>query len=242
MLPSWLLNCGAESGAFSWATRSASPELVVPPAAGQVETSGALERDAICATNVATKAVTATRATNPRIAQDRLAIAKNGLSGALLELSFPRQCVADDVVDVGKSRAQGEGFQQPVVVGDELGRITRASGFNLALDRHVRQPIDGIQHFHHRQAFAVAAIHHDILLRPLDQSLERGNMRRGKIADVDIIADASPVRRRIVIAIDRHVRPFSDGSLAGDLDEVGRPLADLPRAALRVRSGDVEVA
>ena len=67
-------------------------------------------------------------------------------------------------------------------------------------------------------------------------------MRRREVADVDIIADAGPVGRRIIIAVDRHVGPLAHRSLAGDLYEVRRALADLPGPALRVRPRDVEVA
>ena len=67
-------------------------------------------------------------------------------------------------------------------------------------------------------------------------------MRRGQVADVDIIADAGPVGGRIIGAVDRDMVALADRRLDRDLDQVRRALADLPRAALRIGAGDVEIA
>ena len=58
-------------------------------------------------------------------------------------------------------------------------------------------PVERVEHLEHRQAAAVAAVQHE-LIRPLDQPLERGDMGVGKIADMDIVAHAGAVGRRIV--------------------------------------------
>ena len=67
-------------------------------------------------------------------------------------------------------------------------------------------------------------------------------MRSGKVADVDIVADAGAVGRLVIGAVDRDMVALADRRLGRDLDQVGRALADLPGAALRVGAGDVEIA
>ena len=59
-------------------------------------------------------------------------------------------------------------------------------------------------------------------------------MRRGEIADVDIVAHAGAVGRRIVGAEHVDMVALADRRLDRDLDQVGRALGRLARAALRV--------
>ena len=115
-----------------------------------------------------------------------------------------------------------------MVVSDELRRIARAARFDHPFHWQVGQPVDGIEHLQHRQPFAVAAVHHQIVGWVRYQPMERRDVRCREVGDVDIVADAGAVRRRIVIAVNTDVGPLPDRGLAGDLDDVGRALADLP--------------
>ena len=63
-----------------------------------------------------------------------------------------------------------------------------------------------------------------------------------QVLDVDVVADAGAVRRRIVGAEDRDVRPLAHRRLAGDLDEQRRIRGGLADAAAGVGPRHVEVA
>jgi hypothetical protein len=67
-------------------------------------------------------------------------------------------------------------------------------------------------------------------------------MRPRQIADVDVVADAGAVRRRIVGA--EHVDAFApaERGLDRDLDQMRRARRRLAGAQLRIGAGDVEVA
>src|SRR5450759_3835429 len=70
----------------------------------------------------------------------------------------------------------------------------------------------------------------------------RRRMRAREIADMDVVADAGAVRRRIVGAEHVDLGPLAERRFAGDLDQMGRCRARLPGAQLRIGAGDVEVA
>ena len=98
-----------------------------------------------------------------------------------------------------------------------------------------------VEHLAHAVAVPVAAVG-DQRLAAVAQVVERIQVRGGEILDVDVVAHAGAVGRRVVGAEDRQVGALADRGLAGDLDQqrgLARRLAD---AALRVGAGDVEVA
>src|ERR1039458_2572498 len=55
-------------------------------------------------------------------------------------------------------------------------------------------------------------------------------MRAREIADMDVVADAGAVRRRIVGAEHVDLGPLAERRFAGDLDQMGRCRARLPGA------------
>ena len=67
-------------------------------------------------------------------------------------------------------------------------------------------------------------------------------MRARQIADVDVIADAGAVRRRIVGAEHVDLGAPAERGLDRDLDEMRRARGRLPGAQLRIGAGDVEIA
>ncbi len=62
-----------------------------------------------------------------------------------------------------------------------------------------------------------------------------------EIGDMDIVADAGSIRRGIIRAVNRYARSFSQGGLAGDLDEVCGASSRLASPEPRIGAGNVEV-
>ena len=67
-------------------------------------------------------------------------------------------------------------------------------------------------------------------------------MGTDQIADMDVIANASTVRRRIIGSIDVELGAQPERRLDGDLDQVGCVLTRLPSAALGIGPGNIEIA
>ncbi len=98
-----------------------------------------------------------------------------------------------------------------------------------------------VEHLKHRIAAPVAAVQHGRGPARLDVA-QGGDVSGGKIADVDIVALAGTVARRVVLAIDLDQRPKPERRLDRDPDQVDdvRPL--LAGAPGGVGAGDVEIA
>ncbi len=121
---------------------------------------------------------------------------------ALFQHAFPGQRVLHDRVEIIERRLPVERGEDRPVVGDEFGRITRAAAFEAALDLHVGDAVDGVEHLLDREAAAIACIEEMVAGRLGDQQVERGDVRGGKIADMDIVAHAGAVGRGEIGAID----------------------------------------
>ena len=67
-------------------------------------------------------------------------------------------------------------------------------------------------------------------------------MRAHEVADVDVVADAGAVGRRVIGAVDVDLRPQPERGLDRDLDQVRRVARRLAGAQVRVGARDVEVA
>ena len=101
--------------------------------------------------------------------------------------------------------------------------------------------LDRFDHLEHRSAVAVAAV--ERRAGPAAPQIgERRRMRAREIADVDVVADAGAVRRRIVGAVDVDLGPLAERRFAGDLDQMRRRRRRLAGAQLRIGAGDVEIA
>jgi hypothetical protein len=87
---------------------------------------------------------------------------------------------------------------------------------------------------------AIADVRHERLAAGA-QIVERIEMSAGQIVDVNVIAYAGAVGCRIVGAENREVRSLANRRLAGDLDEQCGGARRLADAAVRIRSGHVEV-
>src|SRR4051812_15486867 len=98
----------------------------------------------------------------------------------LRQLPFPRQRIGDDRVEIVELRPPGEGREDLAIVGDQSVGVARAPCLHPPLDLDVGDPVDGVEHFEHREAAAVAAIHDVAALRLGDQFLERVDMGGGE--------------------------------------------------------------
>ena len=112
-------------------------------------------------------------------------------------------------------------------VGHQDGRIARSPSRHL--DREIRPAhlLDRIDHLQHRGPAPVAAIE-GRAGAAAPQIVERRRMRLRQIADMDVVADAGAVWRRIVGAEHLDLVALADRRFAGDLDQMrgrGRRLA-----------------
>src|SRR3546814_1464051 len=76
-----------------------------------------------------------------------------------------------------------------------------------------------------RQAFAIVL-----------EVIESAYMGAGKVADVDVIADAGAVRRIVVVAEDLHLVPLSGGRFASNFDQLRCLWRHLDRKSTRLNS------
>jgi hypothetical protein len=103
---------------------------------------------------------------------------------------------------------------------NDLRWIAGAARCDLDLEVDTRDALDHLNHLTHRETMAIAAIKgHRGATRA--QIAQRVRMRADEVADVDVIANAGTVRRRIISPIDFELRSKREGCLDGDLDQVG---------------------
>ena len=93
----------------------------------------------------------------------------------------------------------------------------------------------------HGIAAAVAAIERRACPAS-SQIVEREHVGMREIRDVDIVPQAGSVGRRVIRSEDVEMAAFAESRLRRHLDQVRRPLAGLPAAALRVGACHIEVA
>lgn len=74
------------------------------------------------------------------------------------------------------------------------------------------------------------------------QQGQRAHMRRGKVADMDIVAHRRTVGRRIVAAQNVQRRAAIDGGIDSARDQVGFRVMIFADLAPRIRAGSVEIA
>ena len=94
-----------------------------------------------------------------------------------LQLPFPLERVRDDHVDIGKARLPFQRLDQRPVGRHQQRRIARSPRPSTRAAPAPPGPVERIEHLEHRQPAAVAAVENQIVLRPLDQPFERGDMR-----------------------------------------------------------------
>src|SRR5436309_6079875 len=114
---------------------------------------------------------------------------------------LPVERRADDRVEVGRTRLPTQARLGERRVRHELGRVTRPPRCLPKRYRAAGDPLDGGDDLSHRAAMAGAEVHRAALPTGIEIA-ECAYMRVAQIADMDVIADGSPVGGRIIGAID----------------------------------------
>jgi len=119
---------------------------------------------------------------------------------------------------------------------DDLCWIARSARCNVNLEVDTGDAFDHLNHLTHRETMAVAAIKRYWRTTGA-QVPQRVRMRTDKIADVDVIANASTIRRRIIRTIDVELGPKPKRCLDRDLDQLGCIFRRRPAPQARQRNG-----
>src|SRR5690606_25633609 len=114
-------------------------------------------------------------------------------------------------------RRPAERLADPSGTGDERGRI--AGPARRMVDRKIDagDALDRLDDLEHRIAAPVAAVEHRALT-PGSEVIEGEDMRPRQITDVDVVAQAGAIRRRIIRAEDVEMRALAERRLRRDLD------------------------
>src|SRR5262245_43708379 len=141
-------------------------------------------------------------------------------AGAPRKPAFPRQRVGDDGFQIVKARLPSERGMDALAGGDDVRWVARPARGELDLEIDARDALDGFDHLKHRMSATVATIERggDAAAAQIGECLA---VRGDEIANVNIIADASTVRRRIVGAEHLHIRSPAERGLERELDELG---------------------
>src|ERR1700761_543706 len=158
-----------------------------------------------------------------------------------IQTPFPGQGAVDNEVDFVVPRNPAEPVLEFVGVRYDSGKIAGA-----ARQFHCRygvagRPFDRGNDFPHGKAVSIAAIE-DIGFASTAQMPQSKRMSGNKIAHMDVIAHARAIRCRIIRAVDSQIGMSAQRDLAGALDQMRGVERRLPRAAVRIGAGHVEVA
>ncbi len=125
---------------------------------------------------------------------------------------------------------------------DRHGAAATATPLQPPLDLHIGDAVDRVEHLEHRIAAPIAAIERVAGRRIADQQVERIDMRRRQVADMDIVAHPGAVGRFEVGPEHADMAALARRGLDRDLDEVGGPRGRLARSPLGVGTRHVEIA
>ncbi len=134
---------------------------------------------------------------------------------------FPCKCVSDNGVEILKSRSPGERRSNAINIRNQYRRVAGTAGGNI--DRKIATACAPhcVDHLEHRSAMAITAVEGRVDATTT-QIGECRRMRLNQVADVDLVANAGTVGRRIVGSEYVHLGTLADCCLTGDLDQVGR--------------------
>src|SRR5262249_15155340 len=157
------------------------------------------------------------------------------------QLLLPIPGRAHDRVEIVQARLPAELRADSVGTGDEGRRIAGAAPSLMHLQPATGDPLHAREHLPYAVAVTVADVERG-RGATATQPGERIAVRCGEILDVNVIADAGAICRRIVGAEDLDRVAFPCGRFAGHLDEECRIWGCLSNAAARVGAGHIEVA
>src|SRR5256884_635284 len=154
---------------------------------------------------------------------------------------LPREPGADDGIEIVEARLPAKLPADALGAGYERRRVSGAARLLAHLEGLARHPLDAGENLPHAVTVSVADVKRG-RAAPRAQVLEGVEVRGRQILDVNVVADARAIGRRIVGAEDRDLGSLADRRLAGDLDEQRRIRGRLADAAAGIRARDVEVA
>ena len=162
----------------------------------------------------------------------------------LLTLSaagLPAPRVGADRVEAAR-RAPAEQSVRPRRIGEHAGNVALAARREPAGDRPAGRTLERGDGFQHRMAASYSEVERGDARCPREVS-HRGEMARGKVLHMEVIAHTCPVGGRPIVAEDRQLRELAAGDPAQQRHQVVRTaergFADGPG---RVRPGGIEVA
>ena len=100
-------------------------------------------------------------------------------------------------------------------------------------------------HLQHRRADAGPEVDGDrcvVVRQPVREQVERPDVGVGEVLDVDVVADARPVGRRVVLAVHLHWSAGAEDGLHDERDQVDRERPVLADHCVAARTSSVEVA
>src|SRR5256885_6459137 len=111
---------------------------------------------------------------------------------------FPGPGRLDNAVNTCKSRFPAEHLSRFCRISDQPGRVACAPRFHSGVDRFTADLSRGLDHLEDREPSAIPEIDLVRLTSRLE-ILERQNMSIGEVRHVNVVADASSLRRIIVV-------------------------------------------
>ena len=131
----------------------------------------------------------------------------------------------------------------PVDGCNEDCRVAFAPRTDGVRDRNPDDVLGRLDHLAHAEPAAAAEIADDRRIRSIVARrgrFERAEMGVGEVRDVDVVADAGAVGRRVVVAVQRQLAPGAGGRGEDVRDQMGLGVVVLAEAL--GGAGDVEVA
>ena len=160
---------------------------------------------------------------------------------ALLQGRFPGERVSDDGLEIVQSGFPSKRLLNSLSSRDQHRRIARAPVLQACFEVDAGNPLYRLDDLQHGKAAAVAAIE-SCACPTSSQIVEREHVGMCEIRDVDIVSQAGSVGRRVIRSEDVEMAALAKSRLRRHLDEMRRPLAGLPAAALRIGACHIEVA
>src|SRR5437899_489784 len=154
---------------------------------------------------------------------------------------LPGEPRAHDGIEIVEARLPAKLPADALGAGYERRRISGAARLLAHLEGLARHPLDAGENLPHAVTMSVADVQRG-RAAPRAQVLEGGEVRGRQILDVNVVAVARAIGRRIVGAEDRDLGSLADRRLAGYLDEQRRIRGRLADAAAGIRARHVEVA
>ena len=161
---------------------------------------------------------------------------------------MPGPGVLDDRRQIGVARPPAQLAVSLAGGGHQLGRIARPPWRHMGQQAPPGDRLGGFDHLLHRIAGAVAQVVDQRLagglaaLPQAQQALQPQHVGIGQITDMDVVADAGAIRRRIVIPEDLQIGTLAAHHIEHQRDQMGFRLMVLAQITGRISTGRIEIA